>query len=204
MGVVAVNDTESVVMGRQLYWPLMRRLAAASDLPEDVFKAEQAEALDGLHFDLMPAPQAVRVARRLLAVADEMRSESLRDDPADQTRRAELLGELSMYLAGFVADTRTDHPALRLLLGAYLDLDWADEYGTPWNAVDGFVAGEPSAAELPGEIDDVLAAGHDEAGLRAIVLDDMGTGYLPREGDSIASWLADVARHVRGKLDARP
>ncbi len=104
MAVVSVPGFDPWVVGRQLFVPLMERLAQACDTPDDAYAAVQAEALDGLIFRLLPAPQALRLARLLAVVVDDMRAAALRRDPTDPTRRAEYLAELSLYLAGFLSD----------------------------------------------------------------------------------------------------
>ncbi len=96
-----------------------------------------------------------------------------------------------------------EYPALTQLVGAYLHYDWPEEFGTVWAAVDAFAEGEPIADRLPAEVDRLLGAGHDEAALWSIVVDEMGSGYGPYGGETMAAWLAEVARRVRARIDAQ-
>lgn len=88
-----------------------------------------------------------------------------------------------------------DHPALTQLLQAYLHLDWPEDYGDPWAAIDDFLRSEPEqAARLAGEIDRLLGDTAEEAELRRLVVGELGSGYLPEaDGWSFASWLAEIA-----------
>lgn len=91
------------------------------------------------------------------------------------------------------------YPALSLLLQGYLNLDWPDEYEDPWRAVDDFVASEPVATDVPSEVKDILAWGPSDADLRQLLVEQLGSGYLPdADGWTIADWLAAVADRVRG------
>jgi len=76
----------------------MRRLAEAADLPEDKETALRAEALDGLHFDMMNAAQQRRLARRLSVVADQYRFEAEAKDLLDERGLGEALATLEMRL----------------------------------------------------------------------------------------------------------
>jgi hypothetical protein len=91
----------------------------------------------------------------------------------------------------------TNYPALTLLLQGYLNLDWPDEYGNPWAAVDDFLASEPLARQLRSEIDEILAGNMPDDYLRALVVDTIGSGYLPEaNGWTIADWLRALANRA--------
>lgn len=90
----------------------------------------------------------------------------------------------------------TSTPALRHLLGAYLNQDWFDFYTDENAAIDDFIRETPDLArELPQEIDDLLASGVD-AGLEAY-LDSIGNEYLPSDDLGYRGWLSQVADRVR-------
>lgn len=87
-----------------------------------------------------------------------------------------------------------DLPALRHFLGAYLHQDWSDEFATADEAVDAFVHDEPGRATTLGqEVSSLLASAPDEARLRKLVLDDLGSGYYPPgDGLTFQQWLRSV------------
>jgi hypothetical protein len=88
--------------------------------------------------------------------------------------------------------------SLRLLFGGYLNLDWIDDYDDPWDAVSDFAASEPSASDLPGEVGVLLSSQPQEPELRHVVVDELGSGYLPEsDGWRYDEWLAELAARVR-------
>ena len=90
----------------------------------------------------------------------------------------------------------TSTPALRHLLGAYLNQDWFDFYPDENAAIDDFVRETPDLADsLPREIDELLAT-KNEAELEAY-LDSIGNEYLPSEDLRYRRWLAGVADRVK-------
>ncbi|MFV0317961.1 MAG: contact-dependent growth inhibition system immunity protein [Microthrixaceae bacterium] len=93
-----------------------------------------------------------------------------------------------------------DFPALRLLLQGYLGLDWPEEYGDPWTAVEDFVKSEPaSASRITIEVGRVLE-GAAEDGLHHLMVSDLSSGYLPpADGWTWRSWLEEVVRRVEGR-----
>lgn len=94
-------------------------------------------------------------------------------------------------------------PALRLLAQGYLTLDWPDDYADVWAAVDDYMARESIASELPNEIARLVAAGLSDDMLHALVIDDLGCGYLPQaDGYTTGGWLVAVGEHVREALDS--
>lgn len=92
----------------------------------------------------------------------------------------------------------TSSPALQLLLQAYLGLDWPEDYGDPWEALADFLASEPeSARTLKSEIEVMLASADSDAELRRVVVEEIGSGYLPEaDGLTYRGWLLEVCRRV--------
>lgn len=72
-----------------------------------------------------------------------------------------------------------NYPALALLAQGYLTLDWPDYYPDAWTAVDDYVANETVSALLSEEIDRAIAVTACEEDLRALIIDELGCGYLP-------------------------
>jgi hypothetical protein len=100
MAVIVVPYYEPIKLARWAYRGLLERLAAATEDEDDNYTVRQAIALDGLNFDLLDPDQAVRLAKRLARIADELRLELLRtprDDPRD-LGFAQVLAELEMQL----------------------------------------------------------------------------------------------------------
>lgn len=90
----------------------------------------------------------------------------------------------------------TSTPALRHILGAYFNQDWADFYSTDAETVDAFVQETPGYRDaLPGEIDWVLTACSDDDELEAY-LDSQGCEYIP-QGVGYREWLQQIAERVR-------
>jgi hypothetical protein len=88
--------------------------------------------------------------------------------------------------------------SLRLLFGGYINLDWIDDYDDPWDAVADFVASEPGASDLPGEVGSLLSSQPLEPELRRLVVNELGSGYLPEsDGWRYDEWLAELAARVR-------
>jgi CdiI immunity protein len=89
-------------------------------------------------------------------------------------------------------------PALTLLLQAYLNLDWPDDYGgEPWAAVEDFSRSEPDAAKVIGEIQSILEQRPTESDLEHLIVDELASGYLPQsDGWTYRQWLAEVAHRV--------
>ena len=100
MAVIAVPYYEPVILARWAFRALLERLAAEVELEADRYAVREALAVDGLHFRLLDADQAARLARRLGKVADQLRFELQRtpsDDPRDP-EFAEILAGLEMRL----------------------------------------------------------------------------------------------------------
>ncbi|MEI2808943.1 MAG: contact-dependent growth inhibition system immunity protein [Nocardioides sp.] len=92
-----------------------------------------------------------------------------------------------------------NYPALELLTQGYLTLDWPDDYANVWAAVDDYVASEPIAGQLPDEVARVVAMIDSEEDLRALIIGELGCGYLPdSDGFTMTTWLLTVGDRVRG------
>jgi hypothetical protein len=96
----------------------------------------------------------------------------------------------------------TSLTALRLLLQGYLNYDWPDEYDDPRMAVDDFARSEPALARvLSGDVEHVIANANGESQLRRVVVDELGSGYLPEADDwTYLQWLKEVVRRVEDRL----
>lgn len=101
---------------------------------------------------------------------------------------------------GGLPDARA-HPALALLVQGYLTLDWSNDYSDAWAAVDDDIAREPIVKQLPDEVARLVEPRPSEESLRALILDELGCGYLPdADGFTMTTWLLDVRERVRGAL----
>jgi hypothetical protein len=71
--------------------------------PDDRNALVQAQALNGLHFDMLNREQQARLAAGLMHAADDLRAERLTAaDPRDR-EFADALGELALRLSDLVA-----------------------------------------------------------------------------------------------------
>lgn len=90
----------------------------------------------------------------------------------------------------------TSTPALRHLLGAYLNQDWFDFYADENAAIDDFIRETPDLVDsLPREIDDLLASKNDSE--LEIYLDSIGNEYLPSDELGYRGWLTQIAARVK-------
>ena len=92
MAAVSVPRNDPWVVARWAFRLLLERTAPGLG-NEDRPLLDQAIALDGLHFDLLEPPQAVRVAQAMRYAADALRIELLEGDLSDP-RDAELADAL--------------------------------------------------------------------------------------------------------------
>jgi hypothetical protein len=98
------------------------------------------------------------------------------------------------------------YPALEQLLGGHLHEDWADDYADVWQAIDAFVARQPSyAPAAPGEIAQLL----DECGSDGVLeqrLEDLGLVYYPPGlgWKSYRTWLLAVSDRLEEALRKSP
>ena len=87
------------MMARWAFRALIRRAVARSDSRADVDVLRQAEALDGLHFDLLPPSQVRAVAAAVRAAADDLAPEMAGGAEARDREFAALLTDLSVALS---------------------------------------------------------------------------------------------------------
>ena len=88
-------------------------------------------------------------------------------------------------------------PALRRLIGAYVNEDWPEFYDDVWAAVDDYIESAPVlASSLPSDIEAVLREFPTDQGLERY-LEQLGIGYQPQTGEGgFRSWLIQVSRRV--------
>jgi hypothetical protein len=87
------------VVSRWAFRALAERAEQFVNQPEDEYALRQAVALDGLHFELLPAEQSPRIARAVATAADELRLE-YRDGPEARDREfSDALGTLRLWLS---------------------------------------------------------------------------------------------------------
>ena len=75
MAAVSVPHSEPWIVNRWAFRTLAERAQTFVSRPDDRYKLEQAVALDGLHFELLPADQCARLALAVERAADELRVE---------------------------------------------------------------------------------------------------------------------------------
>ena len=90
------------------------------------------------------------------------------------------------------------------LMGGYLHEDFAEEFGSPWNAVDSFVDGSPDWAPLvSSQIREILASVTSEEDLAQVVHHVLGSAYsVTADGWTYREWLEAVANRVEEALRA--
>ena len=88
-------------------------------------------------------------------------------------------------------------PALRRLIGAYVNEDWSEFYDDIWSAVDDYIESAPLlASSLPSDIEAVLREFPTDQGLERY-LEQLGIGYQPPTGEGgFRPWLIQVSRRV--------
>jgi hypothetical protein len=101
MAVITVPRSEPWVVARWAFRTLLERVRAELPGEADRYAIDEAIALDGLHLELQPSDQALRLANALTAVAGELRTE-LAQRPSDDERDQ----QLATYLARLEADVR--------------------------------------------------------------------------------------------------
>jgi hypothetical protein len=72
---VSIPNYEPWIVSRWAFRTLAERAQSFVSDPNDIYKLQQAVALDGLHFDLVPADQCVRLERAVDQAADGLRDE---------------------------------------------------------------------------------------------------------------------------------
>lgn len=97
MAIISFLPGDSWIVARWAFRLIMERASIAAN-SEDRFALHQAIALDGLHFDLVEAGQASRLAMAIESAARQLHSELDRsedDDPRDR----EFAGALTRLLS---------------------------------------------------------------------------------------------------------
>ena len=100
MAAIGIPHADPWIVARWAFHQLLERARLEADSTEDVEALIRAEALDGLHFDLLEPDQRVRLAKTVARAADGLRlslSSSDSDDPRD-AEFAEYLSVLEMRL----------------------------------------------------------------------------------------------------------
>jgi CdiI immunity protein len=93
----------------------------------------------------------------------------------------------------------TDYPALAQLLAGYYHQDWRQDHATPDAALHAFVddASPDTVIAASNDIDRLVDAGFDDAGLTRMLADGFDCNYVPSaNGLTPAGWLT----HIRDRL----
>lgn len=92
-----------------------------------------------------------------------------------------------------------DTPALRQLVAAYYHPDWYSEHEDAWANLQDFLIGEPLAAQLPADVDAVLAAFETDEEV-GHYLEELGSYYIPiEEQGGCRAWLEEVGQRARAR-----
>ena len=96
------------------------------------------------------------------------------------------------------------YPALWQFFGAYLHQDWREEYDSPSAALRDFVSASPAlAADLPAEVERVLASSPDDENLEAALV-SLGSFFVPsRDGQDPRNWLRHLKDEAHTLLQVR-
>jgi hypothetical protein len=94
MAVISVPRSEPWVVARWAFREVLEHVLDKLDDELDIRATEQALALDGLHLNLLPKDQALRLAHVLEGVSEELRV-SLLDSPGADPRDRELADYLN-------------------------------------------------------------------------------------------------------------
>ena len=98
-----------------------------------------------------------------------------------------------------IDNAATDYPALAQLLAGYYHQDWRQDHATPDAAVHAFAddASPDTVADAASDIDRLLGAGFDDAGLTRVLADGFDCNFVPgASGVTPAGWLM----HLRDTL----
>jgi len=99
-----------------------------------------------------------------------------------------------------IDNAATDYPALAQLLGGYYHQDWHEDHATPDAALHAFADGaSPETVDAAaGDVDRLLGAGFDDAGLARVLADGFDCNYVPvANGLTPAWWLIHVRETLR-------
>jgi len=98
-----------------------------------------------------------------------------------------------------IDNAATEYPALAQLLAGYYHQDWRQDHATPDAALHAFAddASPDTVAAAAGDIDRLVDAGFDDAGLARILADGFDCNYVPgANGLTPTGWLT----HIRDRL----
>jgi hypothetical protein len=98
-----------------------------------------------------------------------------------------------------IDNAATDYPALAQLLAGYYHQDWRQDHATPDAALHAFVddASPDTVIAASNDIDRLVDAGLDDAGLTRMLADGFDCNYVPSaNGLTPAGWLT----HIRDRL----
>jgi hypothetical protein len=98
-----------------------------------------------------------------------------------------------------IDNAASDYPALAQLLAGYYHQDWRQDHATPDAALHAFAddASTETVASAAGDIDRLLDAGFDDAGLERLLADGFDCNYVPgANGLAASGWLS----HLRDVL----
>ncbi len=99
-----------------------------------------------------------------------------------------------------VARAGADYPALAQLFGGYYHQDWQEDHASPEAALQAFVR-DTSAKTVNAaatEIDRLLNAGFDDAGLAQMLTDGFDCNYVAEtDGVTALAWLNEVRDGLR-------
>lgn len=130
---------------------------------------------DKLGCDYLPAAHGWKYQEWLSAIADRVQQ----------------------LLADRKARARNNYARVSELFG-YFHEDWVDDYPGPWDVVDDFVEDQPElAAELPKEVDRLLAENPSEAQLKQLFWELRCCYYIEADGWTYRGWLIAVADRVK-------
>ena len=98
-----------------------------------------------------------------------------------------------------IDNAATDYPALAQLLAGYYHQDWQQDHGTPDAALQAFAddASPETVTAASGDIERLLDAGLDDAGMTRLLADGFDCNYVPgANGLTALGWLS----HIRDVL----
>ncbi len=101
-----------------------------------------------------------------------------------------------------VENAATDYPALAQLLAGYFHQDWQEDHASPEAALSAFSAdaARETIAAAAADIDRLLNAGFDDAGIARVLADGFDCNYLPAtDGLASTAWLVHVRETLRSR-----
>jgi CdiI immunity protein len=99
-----------------------------------------------------------------------------------------------------IENAETDYPSLAQMLAGYYHQDWQQDHASPAAALLAFRrdASAETVTAAATEIDRLLAAGFDDAGLAQLLAEGLDCNYLPaNDGLTNAAWLGTVRDELR-------